>query len=191
MCIPSTHVHVQPRRFKVLFAGLPGAGKTAILDTLCNRPLEWAERTPARFNFAKLTVGGAEVEAFDPLRGCWKELEAGADGIIFVVDGSRKGMAVEERHELEGVLSSALLRGAPLLVFVSKLDLALDGSRGATCKPAADVAHALGLTAVLDRSWRVQPAATPLGRPMSFPSLRVGVDEGFDWLIEMLRGVSR
>jgi ADP-ribosylation factor 1/2 len=92
-------------------------------------------------------------------------------GIIYVVDCADTTRISEAREELQGILSSDEMTGAPLLVLANKQDLpnALNPAR---------ITDGLGLGAIRGRQWYVQATCATSGD---------GLYEGLEWLTNAVK----
>ena len=173
-----------PRRFQVLLTGLEGAGKTAILDTLTNRSMSWAERPPRRaheFNIelirnlsnAEVTLIEAEAKDWLTLMNSSHASSIPVDGVIVVIDSLR------DDHSLVSILrdltGSPHLARRPLLVLSNKQDL-VD-----VVPPPSILLDALRLTSLTDRAWRLQGCCTQ--RAHRSGGTVLGLLEGFQWIV--------
>lgn len=92
-------------------------------------------------------------------------------GIIYLVDSADVERIPEAREEMNAVLSSDELSGAPLLVLANKQDL--PGALN-----AAALTDKLGLNALRSRPWYIQACCAPSGD---------GLYEGLDWLTQAIK----
>ena len=90
--------------------------------------------------------------------------------LIFVVDAADEERFSEARDELQAMLADEQLADALLLVYANKQDM--PDARG-----VEDVADALGLTSLRERTWHIQACSGTTGD---------GVREGLDWLAAKL-----
>ncbi len=99
-------------------------------------------------------------------RPLWRQYFRNAQGLIFVVDSSDRGRIGEARDELHRLLNEDELRDAVLLVFANKQDLP-------DAMSAAEMTDKLGLHALRERQWHIQPACATTNE---------GLPAGLDWL---------
>ena len=129
------------------------------------------------FNVEVLQYKSIKFQVWDlggqtSIRPYWRCYYPNTDAIIFVVDScdsERLGIA---RQELLAMLDEEELKDAVLLVFANKQD-----SKGAL--DASKVSEALGLSDIRNRQWSIQETSALKGS---------GLFEGFDWLVNCIKG---
>ena len=157
-----------PRR--ILLLGLDAAGKTTILYKL--KLGEVVTTIPTiGFNVENVQYKNIEFNMWDvggqdKIRVLWRHYFTGTDAIIFVVDSNDRDRVAMASDELHKMLKDEELHDAYVLVLANKQDLPNSMS-------AAEVADKMGLSAMRNRQWYVQPATAVSGD---------GIHEGLDWL---------
>lgn len=87
------------------------------------------------------------------------------------MDAADKKRLEETGIELYELLSDEKLQNVPLLVYANKQDLPHS-------LPASDLAQALGLPSIKDRSWQIQSCIAIQG---------TGVKEGMEWACKTIK----
>ena len=159
------------KQFNITLIGLDAAGKTTLLYTL--KGLKDIQTIPTigfsienvRWNNIMFTMW--DLNARGNRMGKWKPfLSTNSQGIIFVVNCADVERIDEARQELEKVLREDAVLSVPLLVFANHQDLP-------NAISAEVVTEKLGLHAVRQRKWFVQPSVATTG---------VGLQEGLAWI---------
>jgi ADP-ribosylation factor protein 1 len=156
------------RRF--IMIGLDASGKTTILYQL---KLGEVVTTIPTIGFNVETVEHKDV-AFtvwdvggkDKIRPLWRHYYQNTQGLIFVVDSNDKDRMGEARDELHRMLAEDELRSASLLVFANKQDIP-------NALSTSVLSDKLGLTALRDRKWTIQPCCATTGD---------GLKLGLEWI---------
>ncbi|KAG8829531.1 hypothetical protein FRC17_006453 [Serendipita sp. 399] len=158
------------KEVRIIMLGLDAAGKTTILYKL--KLGEVVTTIPTiGFNvesveYKRVTFTVWDVGGQHRIRPLWRHW-----AIIYVIDSADVERIPEAREELNGILSTDELKGAPLLVLANKQDLpnALDVSV---------MINKMGLNANRDRPWYIQTCCAVSGD---------GILEGLDWLTKTLK----
>jgi len=159
---------------RILMVGLESAGKSTILYKMG----EVVTETPTTgFNvetvqYQNVTFTSWDVGARVGFRRLWRQY-FDAQGLIFVIDSNDKERIGEARDDFNRLLNEDELRDAVLLVLANKQDLP-------NAMSAADITDTLGLRALRQRSWHVEPTCATSGE---------GLYEGLVWLTsELMKG---
>jgi len=155
---------------RILMVGLDAAGKTTILYQL---KLGEMTNTAPTLGFNVETVAYKNIEFMvwdmggqDAIRPLWQHYYENAQALIFVVDSADEERLEEAREELAKLMEEDQLKDAILLVYANKQDMP-------EAKGVQDVADALELTSIRDRTWYIQAASAASGD---------GIRDGLDWL---------
>jgi small GTP-binding protein len=169
------------KQVKILLLGLDNAGKTTTLykitmnEVVLTAPTvgyNVEQRSYGNVNFVMWDLGGQ-----DSARATWSSYfpTAGtACALVIVADSTDKSRLPILRIELERLLMAEELKGSPVLVFANKQDL-----KGAL--NAAELSETLGLPAIRDRAWHIQPSCALTGQ---------GLDAGMQWLAQTVVAAS-
>ncbi|XP_066253051.1 ADP-ribosylation factor-like protein 3 [Euwallacea similis] len=163
------------RELRLLLLGLDNAGKTTILKTLASEDITSITPT-AGFNIKSVISDGFKLNVWDiggqrKIRPYWKNYFENTDVLIYVVDSADKKRLEETGIELYELLSDSKLNNVPLLVYANKQDLP-------DSLPAAELAQALGLPSIKDRTWQIQACTACTG---------TGVREGMEWVCKNIK----
>ncbi len=167
------------RPARLVVVGLDNAGKSMLINRLKPSHAAAFEVTPTvGFSTETFARGGFTFSVFDmaggsTYRSLWETYYAGVDGVIFVVDSSDRVRMCVARDELELLLKHRDIAAGPripLLFYANKMDLpgALEPS---------EVGMELGLPALTGRPWQISASNALTGE---------GVDEGVNWLVQVL-----
>ena len=155
---------------RILMVGLDAAGKTTILYQL---KLGEMTNTAPTLGFNVETVSYKNIEFMvwdmggqDAIRPLWRHYYENAQALIFVVDSSDVERLDEAREELAKLMGEEQLKDAILLVYANKQDMP-------EAQGVQEVADALEITAIRDRTWYIQAASATSGD---------GIRDGLDWL---------
>ena len=107
------------------------------------------------------------------IRPYWRCYYPNTDAIVFVVDSADVERMNVAKGELAAMLEEEELNNSILLVFANKQD-----QKGAL--NAQQISDALGLPEVRNRQWSIQETSALQGK---------GLFEGFDWLVQCIKGV--
>ena len=160
---------------RILLLGLDNAGKTTILKNLCNE--DPSETSPTRgFNVKTVQADGFKFNVWDiggqeAIRQYWDNYYENTDAIVWVVDSSEEDRLEETGTELTKLLADEKLKGAPVLIFANKQDLA-------TALPPDQITVALELHNIRDRQWQIQGCSALNG---------TGLDDGLKWLVQSMK----
>ena len=129
------------------------------------------------FNVETLQYKNLKFQVWDlggqtSIRPYWRCYYANTDAIIFVVDSVDIDRLPVAKSELMAMLQEEDLKEAKLLVFANKQDQ--EGALG-----AAEISSALGLDTIKNRQWTIQTTCARKGE---------GLFEGFDWLVQQIKG---
>ncbi|XP_073732543.1 LOW QUALITY PROTEIN: ADP-ribosylation factor 1-like 2 [Misgurnus anguillicaudatus] len=145
------------KQTKLLMLGLDAAGKTTVLYKLkVGEVVTTIPTIQGRFNVETVEHKNISFTVWD--------------GLIFVVDSSDLERIETAAAELNMMLQEDEMRDVALLVLANKQDLPKAMS-------SHELADRLGLHALIDRQWYVQPTCAVLGS---------GLYEGLEWLSEQL-----
>ncbi|XP_077297217.1 ADP-ribosylation factor-like protein 3 [Arctopsyche grandis] len=158
------------KELRLLLLGLDNAGKTTLLKKLASEDVTHITPT-AGFNIKSVMSEGFKLNVWDiggqrKIRPYWRNYFENTDVLIYVVDCSDKRRLEETSSELTELLTDEKLKGVPLLVYANKQDLP-------TALPASEIAQALGLHLLRDRTWQIQSCVAIEGS---------GVKEGMEWV---------
>ncbi|XP_034018842.1 ADP-ribosylation factor-like protein 1 [Thalassophryne amazonica] len=163
------------REMRILILGLDGAGKTTILYRL--QVGEVVTTIPTiGFNVETVTFKNLKFQVWDlggqtSIRPYWRCYYSNTDAIIYVVDSCDRDRMGISKSELVAMLEEEELKKAILLVFANKQDLD-------QAMTPSEVAHALGLPALKERTWQIFKTSALKGS---------GLDEGMEWLVDALK----
>ncbi|CAG9760090.1 unnamed protein product [Ceutorhynchus assimilis] len=163
------------RELRLLLLGLDNAGKTTILKILASEDITSITPT-AGFNIKSVISDGFKLNVWDiggqrKIRPYWKNYFENTDILIYVVDSADKKRLEETGIELYELLSDDKLNNVPLLVYANKQDLPDSLS-------ASDLAQALNLPSIKDRTWQIQACTAAQG---------IGVREGMEWVCKSIK----
>ncbi|PVF93733.1 putative ADP-ribosylation factor [Serendipita vermifera] len=164
-----------PTDVRIIMLGLDAAGKTTILYKL--KLGEVVTTIPTiGFNVETVQYKNIHFNVWDvggqhKIRQLWKHYYQNTQGIIYVVDSADTTRIEDAREELEVVLSSDEMAGAPLLVLANKQDLPN------ACSPAK-LTNDLRLGTLRNRQWYVQATCATTGD---------GLYEGLEWLTKAVK----
>jgi len=176
----------------VVIVGLDAAGKTTLLEK-SKSIFSGADGIPASqivptvgMNIGRMEAHGVRFLFWDlggqrGLRSIWAEYFSEAHAIIFVVDAAAEGRFGEARAELDQLLASPDLRGAPLLVLLNKSDLLPASYLTSQLEASLGLGEAGGAGAEggTPREYRVQAVSALRGD---------GVESGILWLSGVVAG---
>ncbi|EAZ51311.1 ADP-ribosylation factor-like protein 2 (ARL2), partial [Cryptosporidium parvum Iowa II] len=162
---------MKEKEMRILVLGLDNAGKTTVVRKFAGEDISTIQPTLG-FNIKTLLHGKYRLNTWDiggqkTIRSYWRNYFESTDGIIWVVDSTNIERMDSCSEELHCLLSEERLSGASLLVFANKQDLSN------ALKPE-EVAHALGLSNINNRHWRIQSCCGLDGK---------GLNEGIDWIV--------
>eukprot|EP00758_Cryptobia_borreli_P017118 Tbor_TRINITY_DN6162_c0_g4::TRINITY_DN6162_c0_g4_i1::g.22432::m.22432 len=164
------------RTYKVIIVGLNNAGKTTLVYALqLNKFVETNPTiggTPEEITYKNMKFLAWDLGGQEQLRESWSLYYQSTDAVIFVVDSSEPQRFPIARKELHKILAAEELVDACILVFANKQDIPSSMS-------TAEVATALELGAVNDRSWTLQGCSAVTSQ---------GLNEGMNWLVSKLKG---
>lgn len=163
------------KELRILILGLDGAGKTTILYRLQIGEVVTTKPTIG-FNVETLTYKNLKLNVWDlggqtSIRPYWRCYYANTAAVIFVVDSTDKDRMSTASKELHMMLQEEELQDAALLVFANKQD-----QPGALS--ASEVSKELSLVELKDRSWSIVASSAIKGE---------GINEGLDWLTEVIK----
>ncbi|KAL7452096.1 hypothetical protein ACHAWC_008233 [Mediolabrus comicus] len=167
------------KEVRILILGLDNAGKTTILYRLQNESDEAVQTIPTiGFNVETLQYKNIKFQVWDlggqtSIRPYWRCYYPNTDAIVFVVDSADVERMNVAKGELAAMLEEEELNNSILLVFANKQD-----QKGAL--NAQQISDALGLPEVRNRQWSIQETSALQGK---------GLFEGFDWLVQCIKGV--
>jgi ADP-ribosylation factor-like protein 3 len=159
---------------RILILGLDNAGKTSILRKLSDEDPTQTQPTQG-FNIKSVDCEGFKLNMWDiggkkAIRAYWPNYFDEVDCLVYVVDAADKRRLEETAAELEALLGEEKLKGAPVLVFSNKSDLA-------TALSPEDVSTTLQLHNLRDRKWSIQRCSAKTGE---------GLHEGLEWAVRNL-----
>ena len=158
------------RDTRILMLGLDAAGKTTALYKMKLGELVTTVPTIGfnveRIQYRNLEMTIWDVGGQDKIRPLWKHYFDNTDALIWLVDSADAERMAECRDELHHVLNSDGLRGAALLVYANKQDVA-------AATRADGIAEALSLHSLRGHEWYIQPCSALKGE---------GMLEGLEWL---------
>mmetsp|Transcript_109840 Transcript_109840/g.153935 ORF Transcript_109840/g.153935 Transcript_109840/m.153935 type:complete len:181 (+) Transcript_109840:71-613(+) len=162
------------REARILMLGLDNAGKTTILKTLSQEDISHIMPTQG-FNIKSLVQDGFKLNVWDiggqkTIRPYWSNYFESSDALVYVIDSSDRRRLEESGQELRELLAEDKLGGIPLLVFANKQDLL-------QATPADEIAAALDLASISDRTWTIQACSAKDG---------AGLEDGMQWLIGVI-----
>ncbi|KAL7678252.1 hypothetical protein ACOME3_004482 [Neoechinorhynchus agilis] len=162
---------------KVIIVGLDNAGKSTILyqfflgHAVQTSPTIGSNTEEIRYkntNFIMWDIGGQESQ-----RSTWPSYFGKTEFVILVVDSQESLRLPIVKSELHKMLENELLSKAALLVFANKQDLK-------NSLKASEISLELGLTAIKDRPWHIQPCCALSGE---------GLVDGLEWIVENTKAV--
>jgi len=161
----------EEKEARILMLGLDNAGKTTVLKKLSEEDISHIMPTQG-FNVKSLTHEGFKLNVWDiggqkTIRPYWGSYFDKSDSLIYVIDSGDQRRLRESGGELQELLTEEKLNGLPLLIFANKQDL-----RSAV--PADEIAEALNLSAIKDRTWTIQACSAKSGD---------GLQDGMEWLV--------
>ncbi|KAI8575910.1 hypothetical protein K450DRAFT_259350 [Umbelopsis ramanniana AG] len=167
------------KEVRILILGLDGAGKTTILYRLQIGEVVTTIPTIG-FNVETVSYKNIKFQVWDlggqtSIRPYWRCYYANTDAVIYVVDSADKDRVETSKEELHSMLEEEELKDAALLVFANKQDM-----QGAM--NAAEVSEALGLSTLKNRQWSIFTTSAVNG---------VGLNEGLDWLVNIIEGKNK
>mmetsp|Transcript_44805 Transcript_44805/g.103643 ORF Transcript_44805/g.103643 Transcript_44805/m.103643 type:complete len:182 (+) Transcript_44805:87-632(+) len=157
---------------RILMLGLDNAGKTTILKKLSEEDITHVMPTQG-FNIKSIVHEGIKLNVWDiggqkTIRPYWGNYFESSDALVYVIDSSDRRRLEETGTELRELLAEDKLGGIPLLVFANKQDLL-------QATPADEIADALQLSSIRDRTWTIQACSAKDGS---------GLNEGMEWLTQ-------
>jgi ADP-ribosylation factor-like protein 3 len=128
------------------------------------------------FNVKTVRSQGFRLNIWDiggqrKIRTYWRNYYDHTDVLIFVIDSADKRRFEEAKLVLTELLDEDKLLNVPILVFANKQDLKHSAK-------AQEVADALNLDSIENRSWRIQACSALTG---------VGVEDGLTWLCKEVK----
>eukprot|EP01059_Diplonema_ambulator_P012216 TRINITY_DN22446_c0_g1_i2.p1 TRINITY_DN22446_c0_g1~~TRINITY_DN22446_c0_g1_i2.p1 ORF type:complete len:196 (+),score=29.44 TRINITY_DN22446_c0_g1_i2:47-589(+) len=163
------------RDYKIVIIGLNNAGKTTILyslhlgEVVVTQPTIGSnveEIKHKNVNLVCWDLGGQES-----LRPDWGLYYVDTQAIIMVVDSSDTERLPIVKEELFHVIEHADLKGARLLVYANKQDVA-----GALSQE--EIANHLSLHKIVEHEWHVQSCCALTGD---------GLTDGLNWIADRIR----
>ena len=162
------------KKAQILILGLDASGKTTIINRLKTGTNAVTIPTigfnTETFEFGNLTFTAFDIGGQDNIRALWHHYYEGADAIVFVVDSADQARFRQVSTELQKLLCTPTLQHIPFLIFANKQDL----SNAAT---TASIKNALKLHTIRNRKWKIAESVGTSG---------VGINEGFQWLSDVL-----
>mmetsp|Transcript_57258 Transcript_57258/g.105823 ORF Transcript_57258/g.105823 Transcript_57258/m.105823 type:complete len:181 (-) Transcript_57258:76-618(-) len=157
---------------RILMLGLDNAGKTTILKKLSEEDITHVMPTQG-FNIKSILHEGIKLNVWDiggqkTIRPYWGNYFESSDALVYVIDSSDRRRLEETGTELRELLAEDKLGGIPLLIFANKQDLL-------QATPADEIADALQLSSIRDRTWTIQACSAKDG---------TGLNEGMEWLTQ-------
>merc|ERR1711933_488989 len=154
---------------RILMLGLDNAGKTTILKKMSEEDISHIMPTQG-FNIKSLVHEGFKLKVWDigghkTIRPYWSNYFESSDALVYVIDSSDRRRLEESGAELKELLMEDKLGGVPLLIFANKQDLL-------QATPADEIAEALALAEIKDRTWNIQACSAKDG---------TGLQEGMEW----------
>jgi ADP-ribosylation factor protein 1 len=162
------------RDVRILMVGLDAAGKTTILykfklgEVVTTIPTIGFNVETVDYKNISFTVW--DVGGQDKIRPLWRHYYQNTQGLIFVVDSNDRERLDAARDELHRMLNEDELKDAILIVYANKQDLP-------NAMRAPEMTEKLGLTALRNRLWYIQPCCAVGGE---------GLYDGLDWLANQI-----
>jgi ADP-ribosylation factor-like protein 3 len=160
---------------RILVLGLDSAGKTSLVQTIIQEPLDNQHHTQGlKINLTEregIPLAFWELPGLPHFRPQWQGYFDGVDMLIFVVDGANPKRLLEANLTLKTVLHSPVLTGVPLLVFANKCDRI-------NKRPPQQIVSMMKLNDIRDRHWYIQACSATTGE---------GIDAGLEWLLTELK----
>eukprot|EP00996_Jenningsia_fusiforme_P003103 NODE_3909_length_894_cov_40.210651_g3599_i0.p1 GENE.NODE_3909_length_894_cov_40.210651_g3599_i0~~NODE_3909_length_894_cov_40.210651_g3599_i0.p1 ORF type:complete len:179 (-),score=57.44 NODE_3909_length_894_cov_40.210651_g3599_i0:268-804(-) len=159
---------------RLLFLGLDNSGKTTALKKLSDEDISHISPTQG-FNIKSISQEGFKLNAWDiggqkAIRSYWPNYFENTDVLVYVVDAADKKRLEETGVELNTLLEEEKLKSIPVLVLANKQDI--EGALSAD-----EVAKALNLHSIRDRSWQIQACSAKTGD---------GLNAGMEWAIKCM-----
>jgi len=159
---------------RILMVGLDNAGKSTILYKLKLGEIVTTTTPMTGFTMQTVEYKNVTLKSWD-LGGYDTDFRQyiDAQGLIFVIDSNDRERIDEARKEFNRLFGVDELRDAVLLILANKQDLP-------NALSAVDITDTLGLLALRQRSWHVEPTCATSGE---------GLYEGLVWLTsELMKG---
>jgi ADP-ribosylation factor protein 6 len=148
------------KQMRILMLGLDAAGKTTILyklkltDDVNTIPTVGFNVECVVYKNVKFNVW--DVGGQDKIRPLWRHYFTGTQGLVFVVDSVDVDRMDEAKAELHKIVMDREMKDAVILVFANKQD------QKDALRPD-QLQDRLGLTALKDRTWLIQPCSATKG----------------------------
>ncbi|XP_074041164.1 secretion-associated Ras-related 1 isoform X1 [Leptinotarsa decemlineata] len=185
------------RKRKYIFLGLPGSGRTTLVQHLLEEgQLDTIpyllDDTPAEHSFShnaseELSIGSMRFTTFDlgghsQARRVWKDYFPAVDAIVFLVDANDRNRFKESKQELDSLLTDETLSNCPVLILGNKIDL----PQAASEDELRNYYALYGQTTGKGKVARSDLPGRPLELFMCSILKRQGYGEGFRWLAQYI-----
>lgn len=170
--------------YKVLLLGVEQAGKTTLLERICNvfagSDMAFSSHVlpTVGLNLQRVSALGVNLVFWDlggkaGLRAIWEKYYREAHAVIFVLDSADQERFGDVADTLRRALQHRELDGAPVLIAANKQD-------STTASSQADISRMLGLDKLErpDRAFRVLETSGSRGD---------GIREAVAWVVESIR----
>mmetsp|Transcript_21573 Transcript_21573/g.54927 ORF Transcript_21573/g.54927 Transcript_21573/m.54927 type:complete len:189 (-) Transcript_21573:1649-2215(-) len=163
------------KEYKIVMVGLDNAGKTTILYKLSLGEVVQSTATVGS-NVELVRYKNIQMEIWDlggqqNLRPFWATYYKRCDCVIMVVDSTDRARVGVAKSELLALLEHEDLARTPILVLANKQDLR-------DAMSAGELTGALGLAAIRNHDWAIQPCCALTG---------AGLMDALSWVYQRTR----
>ena len=168
---------------RILVVGLDNSGKTTLINHIKPKKAGPIEVTPTvGFQVEEFAKNNLHFTVYDMsgqtrYRSLWEHYYSEVQAIIFVLDSTDRIRMCVAKEELDTLLNHPEIQNspAPILLFANKMDLP-----GAMTPQ--ECMEELALDNIKAKPWRITASNAVTGE---------GIDEGIDWLCDVVSGRSR
>mmetsp|Transcript_9720 Transcript_9720/g.15942 ORF Transcript_9720/g.15942 Transcript_9720/m.15942 type:complete len:197 (-) Transcript_9720:1190-1780(-) len=169
----SSQLSSRSKHANVLFVGLDGGGKTAILNRLSGYGENTAHQATQTkgLSIVKLSQLGFKLLCYDvggskDYQSTWENYYSKSHVVVFVIDSADRKRIEKAGTMLQMLLEDPKLSGVPLLILANKQDLFSSIS-------GMEVCDGLNCSQIRGRSWQIQQTSALTGE---------GLQVAFDWI---------